>query len=123
MKIYESEIEYNIECLPEYVDVRGNAMCSGDDDYDRQVEDSIIEDFNNGNEWAWCTVRVTASIPGLDYVEGDDYLGCCSYKNERDFVENSCYYEDMKEAAKDQLLIHLENLAQAVLSFVEREQE
>lgn len=93
------EIEYEIEVLPEDTEVRGNCMASGDDDFDKECEDKIIADLEAGNVWAWCTVKVTASVGGL---EGTDYLGCCSYKDEEDFREGT-YYESMKEMAVDEL--------------------
>jgi hypothetical protein len=102
------DVEYIIECLEEHATVRGNAMASGNDAEDKEVEDSIIEDLENGNEWAWCTVKVTAKYKD---IEGTDYLGGNSYKSEEDFITNSGYYEDMKEQAYTDLLTELRNLA------------
>lgn len=105
----DSMVSYDIECLPEYTDVRGNAMCSGDDDYDREVEDSILDDLEGGNDWAWCTVRVTARYDGVDCAVGQDYLGCCSYRDEADF--KACvYYEDMCDQAREDLYAQLEGI-------------
>jgi len=90
-----NEIEYTVSAEPEDAEVRGNAMASGDDDVDRHCEDAIIADFDGGNVWAWCCVKVTACIDG---IEGTDYLGCCSYKDEDDFRKGG-YFEDMKLCA------------------------
>jgi len=52
--------------------------------------------------WNWCTVKVTAKVPMLEAL-GVQYLGCCSYKDKKDFIENSGYYEDMVMEAIAQL--------------------
>lgn len=88
---YISEPTVDIDCLEEDTPVRGNAIASGDAAYDKQIEDEIIEDLD-GNPWSWCTVRVTVELNGL---KGVDYLGCCSYKSEQNFIDCDCF-EDMK---------------------------
>lgn len=105
----DSMVSYEIECFPEDTDVRGNAMASGDDDYDREVEDSILADLSDGNDWAWCTVRVTARYDGVDCAVGQDYLGCCSYASREDF-EACDYCADMKDQAREDLYTQLEGI-------------
>lgn len=90
-----SEVEFEVSALPEDAPVRGNASAISEE-IDRLSEDVIIEDLQNGNPWAWCTVRVTASYRGL---QADAYLGCCSYKSQKDFINNSGHYEDMRQEA------------------------
>ena len=97
------KITYRIYCLPEDIPVRGNAIASGADKADQEVEDTILADLERGNEWAWCTVKLTASYGGLT---GVDYLGACSYASEDDFRQDG-YYEDMKAAATSDLLAQL----------------
>lgn len=85
-------IEYRVECFPEEVSPRGNVVASGDDEYDKEVEDAVIEQLNQGNQWAWCTVFVIGMVHGL---EEWDSLGCCSYESEEAF--RMCdYFADMK---------------------------
>ena len=96
----ESDVTFAIECLPEHTPIEGNAMASGDDEADREAEQWIHRQLDNGNDWAWCTVRVTAEFEGL---LGDDYLGCCSYKSEDDFKQPGGYYDDMKACALAEL--------------------
>jgi hypothetical protein len=98
--ITEKEAVITIECLEECARVRGNAIASGDDQIDRNTEDLLLEELDSGNQWAWCTVRVVAT---WNELEGDDYLGCCSYKDEQDFINNSGYFEDMKARALQEL--------------------
>lgn len=93
--------EFEIECLPEDLPVRGNASFI-DEETDRENEDRIIADLERGNAWAWCTVKVTARLRGNEWLEGESYLGCCSYASEEDFIKNSGCLDDLKkEAVKD----------------------
>lgn len=100
------DVNFSIECLEEDIQVKGNACASGNDAEDKEIEDSIIEQLNNGNAWAWCTIKVTAKYKN---EEGSDYLGCCSYQDEKDF-KNDGYYTDMKQMAFDELIRNLESL-------------
>lgn len=93
--ITKGEISFTLTCLEEHAPVRGNALASGDDAEDRKAEDKIIRRLDKGNQWAWCTVKLVGRFKSLESVE---YLGCCSYKSERDFVKNSGYYDDMVDA-------------------------
>lgn len=49
------------------------------------------EQISLGNEWAWCTAKVTVSYNSFSATE---YLGCCSYGSEAEFRSGG-YYEDM----------------------------
>lgn len=91
-------VRYSIRALPEDIPVRGNAMASGDDEYDRHVEDHIIAELESGNVWAWCTVQVRARV-GQFY--GDAFLGACSYEDSGDFSRD--HLKAMKEEARDEL--------------------
>lgn len=85
-----SQVDFTIEAMPEDIPFEGN--CSAiDDETDKANEDMIREQLDNGNEWASCTVKVTASYKGL---QAEDYLGGCSYKSEADFKKDG-YYQDM----------------------------
>lgn len=106
-KLTEKDVKFFISCEEEYALVRGNAIASGNDEEDAEVEKTIIDDYNNGNSWAWCCVKVTAKWNGF---EASDYLGCCSYKNEDDFKIGG-YYEQMKAEALEQLNNELAEIA------------
>lgn len=82
------------------IPVRGNAMASGDDSYDKEIEDEIISRVNDGDVWAWAFVIVRASWHNYS---GQDSLGGCSYKNEEDFVNSDGYYEQMVTTAINDL--------------------
>ncbi len=99
------KITFTIETMPEDVPVRGNVLASGNDAIDRKAEDEILADLESGNEWAWCTVKVTAKCAGY---EGVDYLGCCSYENEEQFRQPGGYFDDMKREALQAMVNNLE---------------
>lgn len=101
----DGTLEYEIECLEEDASIVGNAMASGDDDFDDKCEQSILADLWDGNEWAWCTVKVSCSVPGYNAV-GYDCLGCCNYRNQADF-EACDYYDDMRGEARAELITSL----------------
>lgn len=87
-------INIMVECLPEFTPIEGN--CSAiDEETDAKTERWIKRQLDNGNQWAWCTVKVTVKW-GKNI--GNDYLGCCSYKSFEDF-KNGVYYEEMVENA------------------------
>lgn len=102
------QVEFAIEALPEYIPIKGYAIASGDPEFDAKVENDIAEQLEI-NIWAWCTVKVTATWKGL---EGTDYLGGCSYKSEKDFMENSGYYLGMRGYAYIDLIGQLKHLAE-----------
>lgn len=104
------DIEITILCHPEHVPVKGNALASGDNEFDAKCERKIIRDLENGNEWAWCTAEVRGEFNGLS---ASDYLGCCSYRNEKDFVKNSGYYEDMVARVLADLNAHVAAILKA----------
>lgn len=102
--IPESEITYTLTLEPEYESFEGN-FATGDDDLDQSTEEWIREQLEAGNEWAWCSVKVTASWNGF---KGSDYLGMCSYQSEDDFREGG-YFEDMKAEARTALVTEVES--------------
>jgi len=108
--INAGRIRIELEVYQDDAEVRGNAMCSGCDECDRRYEDEILERLNDGDVWAWATVRVVARYDGINSVYGDNYLGCCTYKDEDDF-KRCGYYEDMVSEAESELIAKLEELA------------
>ncbi len=125
--------DFKIRMEPEDTPVEGNALASGDDEEDRKAEETILEQLNNGNDWAWCRVQVVAAFAGL---EGEStWLGCCSYQSEEDFKgekflvkdpgeadfhEGGGYYDDLLKEAAEDLLVKVEGTAGS-LADLERE--
>jgi hypothetical protein len=52
----------------------------------------VEREIENGNPWAWFVAHVRVTYKGI--LSHDDYLGGCSYKNEKDFKKGG-YYDDM----------------------------
>ena len=100
------DVIYKMEVMPEEMSPVGNIMCSGDDAFDKKIEDEVIDRINQDDIWAWCTVKVIACVEGTS-IAGVDYLGGCSYEDEEGFKEGG-YYEDMKEQAFENLLSEME---------------
>lgn len=99
----DDKVRYRVELLrEEYIPIKGNVMASGDAEFDAECERKVIAQLERGNLWAWCCIRVVAYIEGID-LEGDDYLGACSYESEEDFKKDG-YYADMCDRARDELM-------------------
>lgn len=80
--------------------IEGNAMASGDNEADREAEQWIRDQLDQGNIWAWAAVTVTVAWEGF---EASDHLGACSYKSEEDFREPGGYFDQMVNEALDEL--------------------
>lgn len=114
--VTKEEVEIQLIVHEEDTPVRGNALASGDDAEDKRVEDEIIERLQDGDIWAWCCVEVRAvwRPEGVNFhVEGSDFLGACSYRDEQDFREDSLYFEDMVEQAVEDVNRQLELMSRA----------
>lgn len=85
-----------LECEPEDLVIEGNALDSGNPEWDREQEQWIRDQLSAGNEWAWCCAHVRARFKGF---AGDDYLGACSYHSEADFRAEGGYFADMQRNA------------------------
>jgi hypothetical protein len=91
----KKDVIIEVEALEEYTAIRGNVCASGNDAQDKETEDSIIASVNSGNDWAWCTIKITVKWNAFDC---STYLGCCSYDSEEDFIKDD-YYTDMVNEA------------------------
>lgn len=60
-----------------------------------------------GNDWAWCDVKVTARIFGL---EAETWIGQCSYESRKAFMDGG-YYEQLVDEVIAELAKMLENIA------------
>lgn len=103
----QNDVHIQVEALPECIPVRRNACCSGDDEFDRQVENAILKRLYQDDVWAWATMCVTAEWESLKETE---YLGCCCYDGEEDFRNNSGYFEEMVDQAVANLNTRLQKL-------------
>lgn len=101
-----NDVTFTVHCLEEIISVEGNASCI-DPETDKQQETWIYAQLDRGNSWAWCTVKVTAH---WENMHGSDFLGCCSYLSEKDFIEGG-YYQDMKNEALGYLNDQIKSMA------------
>ena len=115
-KLTEKDVTFTIECLEEDLPIEGNAMASGDDEFDRGVCRDIQRALDRGNLWAWCCVKVTATYraPNGQTFRGTDYLGACSYESDKDFVRCNDSCADMKDRALDDLNESIERIASGI---------
>ena len=94
------EVTVRLQAEPEFVQVEGNASASGEDAFDREVEQGILSRLEQGDVWAWAAVTVTVSWGPFS---ASDCLGCCSYADEEDFRQPDGYFDDMVDQAIEEL--------------------
>ncbi len=75
-KLKESDVTFTVEVEPEGMPFRGNAMASGDENVDNEVNDAIESELASGNEAAWCRITVTAGWIDTSNIEHEHYYGC-----------------------------------------------
>ena len=93
--------EISIEVEPEEIPFRGNVLASGNEIEDRLAEEEVRDRLYKGDVWAWCSVRVHASLGG--FTGSSSWLGCCNYHSEADFRQPGGYYDDLKQEAIEDL--------------------
>lgn len=88
------------------------------DSFETQEDiDWALSQLERGNDWGWCCVEVRAAYGGHT---ASDFLGGCSYADERTFKVLGGYYEDMVWAAVDELARTLEHAYAAIDDLVQR---
>lgn len=104
-------VTFKLEIEPEDTPVRGNVMASGDDQADRDLENEIIERLDRGDLWAWCYVKVTASVTMDGHTfTGSNAIGGCSYfgtDSECEAAFKRDYYTDLCDEARENLFTDL----------------
>jgi len=109
------EYTVTVGCLPEDLPIKGNAIATGDSEEDERIEEAIRSELEY-NEWAWCCAQVTVTLDSPCSACGQslsetEYLGCCSYQDEQDFIEG-LYYSDMVQTCLDRLQERLDDCGQ-----------
>lgn len=92
------DVKITISCLPEDEHPK-NCFALDDPEEEAKLVQEILDKFER-NVWAWCCIRVRVAWNG-HYA--DEYLGCCSYESEEDFVASDYYYPHMVDAALKEL--------------------
>lgn len=86
------------------IPIKGNAIASGDDEYDRNVENQIISDLEC-NVWAWCDITVSLELKIAGHVfKGKDIVAGCQYKDEHDFIKSGLFSEMVAVSFNDALM-------------------
>lgn len=99
-RLTRDDVTITLKAEQDDLDVRGNAMASGDDAFDLEVENEILNRLETGDVWAWAHVAVTATWNGFS---ASNAISGCSYANEADFTRPGWYYDDMVSEAIDRL--------------------
>ena len=73
--------------------------------------DEIIESIENGSMIYFCA-KVYGMVEGVELSE--DYLGCCLYKSEEDFINNSGYFDDMSETVAEESVSMIKKLVEKI---------
>ena len=84
-----------VDAVREAEDPKG---CFDDESTIRKIKKAIRDE----DLWAWCMVTVRVELDFSD-IYSEQYLGCCSYEGQEDFVKNSGYYDDMLQEALDDI--------------------
>ena len=109
----EDEVSFEVGVAESLIPVRGNAMQSGDEALDKQVEDEILARIDQGDTWAWAHITVTATWNG---ITGVDRLGGCSHKDEQDFQD--VLLPEMKKEALADLNVKVRAAFESIMSLV-----
>ncbi len=97
-KLTKEDCDINIKVEIDSLSIRGNVMVSGDNCFDKECEDEIINRVNDGDVWAWAHVTVVAGYNGFF---GQASLGGCTYKDQKEFEQDDYYHDLAEEAIKD----------------------
>lgn len=76
-KLRASEVTFTVSVEQDDLEVRGNAMASDDPAFDKQCEDEILANLEQGFVEAWCCITVKAEWEG---IEARASLGGCSFE-------------------------------------------
>lgn len=107
-------ITYTVTVEDEDQPVDGNASAWGTAE-DKAYADEIKARLARGDVWAWCVVKVIASVDvNGQTVKGEsNWLGGCCYADEKDYRASSGYFEEQCAEALDALKSELQTLRDA----------
>jgi hypothetical protein len=90
------EITYKIEVEQDDTRIRGNLCCTDDDEQDTKEENEVFRRLDNGDIYAWCLIKVTATFGRFSH---SDYLVGNSLKDGSE-VEEQVEFHGMKQEAR-----------------------
>lgn len=97
-RIELDDVHWTIEALPMDESPEGH-FALGSDEADNAACQRILEDLQH-NDWAWCVVRIKGEWNGLMRTA---VLSGCSYASRDDFINEGCYYNDMREEVRSDI--------------------
>jgi hypothetical protein len=103
-KVRADEVEFDYDVSEDGDDVRGNVMASGDDEADAKAENEVIVRLAQGDIWAWCSIKTTATwtAPNGTKLVGTLWVGGHSFKDREQF-ESGDELRDYRVEALDDL--------------------
>lgn len=107
-ELTEAEVEFSLEIEDEDLEMDFE---SGEPEKDEALKKELNDRLRRGDQWAWCSVKVTARWKDW---KGVDYLGGCSYEDEADFKKDDGYYGDMKARALEDLNKSIASVAESI---------
>lgn len=118
-KLAAKDVVFTVAIEQDDMPVRGNAMASGDDAADREVEDAILASLERGDIEAWCTIVVKAhwqGFSGIDTLGGSSFLGPIEVEGEMWSVERQVNESITAHDMRGQALADLNGLIAATAS-------
>jgi hypothetical protein len=70
----------------------------------KETVDYIYKELKSGNQSAWFSAHIVVKFKGIDELEGDYWLGGCSYPSFQQFIDDKGYFDDMILSATNDLL-------------------
>ena len=106
-------VTYTVTVESEDQPVEGNASAWGTDE-DATYAAEIHARLDRGDVWAWCVVKVTASVDvNGQTVTGSVACGGCCYADAADFMTPGGLYTDLCTEALADLRVNLETMRDA----------
>ena len=109
-RLTEKEVIFTITIEAESLHIEGNYLASGDPVADKESSDYIRAQLDEGNDWAWCAITVTADWDGH---KGTSHVGACSYPSKAEFLKDG-YYHDLKMEALENLNDNLDQIEASI---------
>lgn len=93
----EDGAEIWIEAVNEDITPAREARSLGDREHGKRFVKAVQENVKKSGLWGWCTIRVVYLKDG---IEGEAFVGACSYESAWDFKHDEAYYPGKVAEAK-----------------------
>lgn len=106
-----NDVKFTLEIESEVAEMHFD---SGDTEADDKLAVELRRRLDRGDFWAWGVAIVRAE---WNDIRVHTSLGCCSYKNEKNFMADGCY-SDMQDECIDLLNAAVAKMVDAVSQLV-----